>query len=492
VLRGDFAEPLLQLLAMGESEEFPWLDAPPPDAVASACRLLALIGATDGQSRITPLGRELARLPAHPRLGRLLLAGAEHGVLRETSIAAALLSERDPFRAADHARRGPREYGTVRSRSDVVDRVLALENFYAGGASHDPMLEVHPGGGRNVLRSAEQLFRVAEFTRAARADRPDLALMQALVDAFPDRLAKLRAGTQDRALMVGGRGVRIDGSSRVKGEPLFLAIDINDAGGEARARMVSAVERDWLATDVLQTREELFFNPSKGQVEARLRTYWIDLMLDETPVAISDWAAAAELLANQARHQFDRMLPAIDTPAGSLLSRVRWLESVVPDLQLPALTNTDLEQALPEICYGLRSLDELRNADWYSLLQNKIGRERLAEIERLAPAELELSSGNRHAITYESGKPPVLAVRIQEMFGVGETPRVAGGRVPVLLHLLGPNYRPQQITADLASFWQNGYPEVKKELRRRYPKHSWPDDPLTTQATRSGLKRDAK
>jgi ATP-dependent helicase HrpB len=147
---------------------------------------------------------------------------------------------------------------------------------------------------------------------------------------------------------------------------------------------------------------------------------------------------------------------------------------------------------LPEICYGLRSLEELRNVDWLLMLQNKIGHARLADIERLAPPELQLANGNRHAIAYEIGKPPVLAVRIQEMFGVAETPRVAGGRVPVLLHLLGPNYRPQQITADLASFWQNGYPEVKKELRRRYPKHSWPDDPLTTQATRSGLKRDAK
>lgn len=492
VLRGDFAEPLLQLLAMGESENFPWLDAPPPDAVASARKLLVLIGATDDVGQITALGRELARLPAHPRLGRLLLAGAEHGVLRETSIAAALLSERDPFRAADHARRGPREYGTVRTRSDVVDRVFALEAFYAGSASPDAALELHPGGARNVLRSADQLFRVAEFARSARAERPDEALMHSLVEAFPDRLAKLRGGTQDRALMVGGRGVRIDGSSRVRGEPLFLAIDINDAGGEARARMVSAVQRDWLSINLLQTREELFFNPSKGQVEARLRTYWIDLMLDETPVAISDWKAAAELLAKEARHQFDRMLPPIDTAAGSLLARVRWLASVAPDLQLPAMTDADLEQMLPEICYGLRSLAELQQADWHSLLQNKIGRERLPEIERLAPSQLELPNGNRHSMAYDVGKPPVLSVRIQEMFGVGETPRVAGGRVPVLLHLLGPNYRPQQITADLASFWQNGYPEVKKELRRRYPKHSWPDDPLTTPATRSGLKRDAK
>jgi ATP-dependent helicase HrpB len=126
------------------------------------------------------------------------------------------------------------------------------------------------------------------------------------------------------------------------------------------------------------------------------------------------------------------------------------------------------------------------------LLHNNVGHERLREIERLAPAQLELPNGNRHSVVYEAGKAPVLAARIQEFFGMRETPTVGGGRVPVLLHLLGPNYRPQQITADLASFWQNGYQEVKKELRRRYPKHAWPDDPLAAEASRSGLKRDTK
>ena len=126
-----------------------------------------------------------------------------------------------------------------------------------------------------------------------------------------------------------------------------------------------------------------------------------------------------------------------------------------------------------------------------SWLQARVGYDRLVEIDRLAPPEIELPSGNRHAIAYEAGKMPVLAVRIQELFGLRETPRIGGGRVPLLLQLLGPNYRPQQVTADLASFWANTYPEVK-ELRRRYPKHSWPDDPIATQATRSGLKRDAK
>ncbi len=513
VLRGDLAEPLLMLVVLGEAGwsgeggktvkagEFPWLDAPPAEAVQNARRLLQMLGAVDEAGRATPLGRELARLPAHPRLGRLLLAGAERGVLRETAIAAALLSERDPFRAAEHGNRGPRDYGAVRSRSDLADRVAALQAFDAGTPSTDADLELHPGGARQVLRAADQLFDLARFAevveraKVAEAEKSHAAggtaeaLRQALLDAFPDRLAKLRAGTQDRALLVGGRGVRIDRSSRVRGEPLFLAVEVNDASGEARARMASAVERSWLSPDVLRTREELFFNPTRGQVEARLRTYWDDLLIEETPVAISDLAAAAELLAREARAQLDRLLPAVDSTAGRLLARVQWLAGAMPELGLPALDRLALESLLPELCLGLRSLEELRGADWWSLLQRTIGYERVAEIERLAPAEFAAPSGNRHAIVYEAGKAPVLAIRIQELFGLRETPRVGGGRVPVLLHLLGPNYRPQQVTADLASFWQNTYPEVKKELRRRYSKHAWPDDPLAAQASRSGLKR---
>jgi ATP-dependent helicase HrpB len=491
VLRSDLAEPLLRLLTLGEAEGFPWLDAPPADAVDNARRLLRRLGATNEQDRVTPLGRELARLPAHPRLGCLLLAGARHGVLRETSIAAALISERDPFRSAEHGRRGPRDYGTVRSRSDVVDRVIALQSFYAGAPSADPQLELHPGGARNVLRAAEQLFRLVEAPRAARAEDVETALMQTFLDAFPDRLAKWRSGTQDRALMVGGRGVRLDVGSRVRGEPLFLAIDINDAGGEARARMVSAVERSWLRDDMLRTSDELFFNPTRRRVEARARTYWIDLMLDEAPVAIKDMAAAAAILAQHVRQNLAAVLPAPETPAGKFLARIRWLAGAMPDLQLPVLDEGTLEQAMPDICYGLKSIDEVREADWLSLLRARVGYDRMAEVDRLAPPEMELPSGNRHPILYEVGKTPTLAVRIQELFGLRETPKIVGGRVPLLLQLLGPNYRPQQVTADLASFWLNTYPEVKKELRRRYPKHAWPDDPIATQATRSGLKRDS-
>lgn len=487
-VRGDLAGPLLQLLALGEASGFPWLDPPPAHTIERARQVLLHLGAVEpggaadaGRDRITPLGAELVKLPAHPRLARLLLAGAEHGVLREASIAAALLSDRDPFRTP-RSGGGPRDRQVVRTRSDVVDRVVALQAFHAGGRSDDAALDPHPVGARNVLRAAEQLFHLVEAPRAARAADPAAALMLALFEAFPDRLARLRPGTQDRGALVGGRGVRLE-STRVRGEPLFVAIDVDDGGGEAGVRLASAVERPWLdreplAAANLRAAERLVYSPARRQVEARLQTIWIDLVLDEAPVAIRDPAAAAALLAREAMLQMDRIVPGADTPAGSLIARARWLGEALPDLGLPPFDAAALADVVGDLCHGLRSLDELTRADWLAALQARLGYDRAAEIDRLAPTHVELPGGKRLKLAYAPGGPPVLAARIQELFGVRETPRVAGGRVAVLLHVLGPNHRPQQVTADLAGFWQNTYPQVKKELRRRYPKHAWPDDPL--------------
>jgi ATP-dependent helicase HrpB len=276
--------------------------------------------------------------------------------------------------------------------------------------------------------------------------------------------------------------VRLE-SSRLRGEPLFLAIDVDDVGGEAAVRLASAVERGWLdreplAAANLRAAEQVVYSPARRQVEARLRTIWIDLVLDETPVAIRDTAAAATLLAQEAVLQLDRIMPGPDTTAGSLFARARWLAETLPDIGLPPLDAAAVADIVGDLCSGLRSLDELVRADWVAAVQGRLGYDRLAEIDRLAPTHVELANGKRLKLAYAAGGPPILAARIQELFGVRETPRVAGGRVTVLLHLLGPNHRPQQVTADLAGFWQNTYPQVKKELRRRYPKHAWPDDPL--------------
>jgi ATP-dependent helicase HrpB len=483
-VREDLAGPLLQLLALGETDDFPWLDAPPPEAIERASELLRHLGAVrfDGRGRhvITSLGEALVSLPAHPRLARLLVSGAERGVLQEAAIAAALLSERDPFRTP-RAGTGPRDRQTRRTRSDIVDRVRAVEAFATGRPIDDAALDPHPGGAEAVLRAADQLARLVDRAPVPRPTDPDTSLMRALLDAFPDRLARQRPGSLDRGTLVGGRGLRLT-YSHVRGEPLFLAIDVQDAGGEADVRLASAIERSWLdeeplASANLRASEELLWHPSRKQVEARGRTSWLDLVLDETPAPIRDVAAAAVILAHEAASELGRVQPTSDSAAGCFLARVRWLAGAAPDLGLPSLDQAALVELLPDLCHGLRSLEELKAADWLSRLHACIGHHRVAEIDRLAPTHLEIK-GKRHRLAYEPAKPPVLAVKIQDLFGVCETPCVAGGRVRVLLHLLGPNHRPQQVTDDLAGFWQRTYPQVRKDLRGRYPKHPWPEDPL--------------
>jgi ATP-dependent helicase HrpB len=192
------------------------------------------------------------------------------------------------------------------------------------------------------------------------------------------------------------------------------------------------------------------------------------------------------------------VMPATDTAAGSLLARARWLATVgdqesSTDLipPLPPLGDEELLSRLPECCHGLNSFAELRQADWLGLLTTLLGYEVVSAVNRLAPEYLALATGSTHAIDYASGSQPRVSIRIQELFGTAATPRIVAGRVPLLVQLLGPNHRPQQLTTDLASFWATTYPEVKKELKRRYPKHAWPDDPLAAAPIRSGLKRDA-
>lgn len=490
LLRSELSQCLLQLLACGERriEEFPWIDPPPADAISAARGLLQRLGAIDDADRVTRLGQQLIRTPAHPRLGRLLLAGAEHGALTEAALAAALLSERDPFRTSRGPTSGPRDRQIVRSRSDLVDRVHVIQARQSGRRSPDLEWDCPASAVKPITRAADQLARTVDTSAALRSPEPETALERALLAAFPDRLAQLRPGSQDRAVMVGGRGVRLDDSSRLRGVPLFLCVELNDGPGDARVRMASAVEREWLPSALLRTTDELFFHPSRGQVEARRRTYFDDLLIEETPTGIQDHTAAATLLAHHASSKLEPLLPGDDEAAGKFRGRVQWLASRFPDLGITALELDLLRERLPHLCHGLRSLEELRRIDWLSAFQSIVGYEKLTELDRLAPATWEVPSGNRIALHYDERQGPILAVRIQELFGLRETPRIAGGRVPLLLHLLGPNYRVQQVTDDLASFWKNTYPIVKKELLRRYPKHAWPDDPLTATPARSGLK----
>jgi len=271
---------------------------------------------------------------------------------------------------------------------------------------------------------------------------------------------------------------------------LFVCIDVEAGATDSLVRVASAAERSWLPPERLVTRIETEFDEQTERLVARKRIRFDDLVLEEARAHVADEDEAARILAAAARERFEKVLPSFDSEAGRFRMRVRCLHSWMPESGLPAFEAADLQSLLEHLSRDRRSLAELRNGPWLDLLKGQLSYEQLRLIEREAPERLEVPSGSHIRIEYEEGRPPVLAARIQELFGLTETPRVAGGRVKVLLHLLAPNHRPQQVTDDLASFWKNTYPIVRKELRGRYPKHSWPDDPLTAPAIR-GPKRSS-
>jgi len=501
IRRVDLAGAVLQLAALGERDplQFPWLDPPHPAAVAQAQALLRQLGALHGDD-VTPLGRVLARLPVHPRLGRLLVEGHRRDVLPHAALAAALLAERDPFPRAVRDRSSLSRATSPRaaSRCDILDRVECLEAFGEQGRADTPFGPLQRGAARTILQARDQLVRQlksalrdapTEIARPLPGPR-EAGLGRALLAAFPDRVARRREPNSPRAVLVGGRGVRLDAHSAVTQAELFLCLDVDAGQGGAVVRLASTIERSWLPAERVMTGVEAFFDDATGRVAARRRVRYEDLILEETTAPVPGGESLAAALIAAAQRDLAAVLPPADSDAGRFLARVRCLREWMPELELPAFTASELAQLLPQVAPGCRSLAELRGGPWLEVLRGALDARQRQAVEREAPARLTVPSGSQVALTYEEGRPPVLAVRIQEIFGWADTPRLAGGRVRVLLHLLGPNYRPQQVTDDLASFWNNGYPVIRKELRRRYPKHSWPEDPWNaTPEAKGGRKR---
>jgi ATP-dependent helicase HrpB len=210
----------------------------------------------------------------------------------------------------------------------------------------------------------------------------------------------------------------------------------------------------------------------------------LDLCLQETPVSIRNEDECAKVLYQAVLTHWESVFPKEDVSVLQWIERVRCLREWVPELRLPAMGVDELQQVAENLCRGNRSLDQVRSGAWLQWLGSLLSQEQLRAVQQEVPERMEVPSGSSIRIEYQQGKPPVLAVKIQEVFSWKETPRIARGRVPLLLHLLAPNGRPQQVTDDLSSFWSYGYAEVKKELKRRYPKHSWPEDPWSASPTR--------
>jgi len=507
VHRLDLSGPVLQLRTWGETDlaGFPWFEPPSEAALQQAETLLRRLDALDSAGQVTPLGRAMAALPVGPRLGRMLLEGRRLGQPRAIALAAALLSERDPFphQVADAS---GRRTSPAPSDSDVMDRLAALQQFEQSGRLETRLGTLHRSAARFVLHVRDQYLRemgqipeaIAPSSSAIerergtsgtvvdsseRADEGE-AVSRALLAAFPDRLARRTSPGSRFGKLVGGRGVRLASSSAVRDAMLFLAVEVDRGTSEALVWKAAAIRRDWLPTEHLALRTEVEFDHECRRVIARRRVYWEDLLLEETPEALSDNDEAARILAAAAAESLDDVFPWDDSATMDYVNRVRSLALWMPELGLPNLDEQGLGTLLPAMAHGRRSFEELRKAPWLPAIRGLLTPEQGQAVEREAPARIEVPSGSSIKLHYEPGKAPVLAVRIQEIFGLLETPRVARGRVAVLLNLLAPNMRAQQVTDDLASFWKNTYQQVRKDLRRRYPKHAWPEDPYQATAER--------
>jgi len=482
IRRVDLSAPLLTLATFGERDlaAFPWFEAPTKAALERALLFLHAIGALDARG-VTAKGRALARLPAHPRLGSLLLEGHARGVLELASFAAAALAERDPFQRG--APRGGSGLG-----SDVLERALALRDFAEGGRGGP----LNSGAARYAVRVASGLRDDAERVLGK---EPELelgegeAFERAVLAAYSDRLARRREPGSKKGVMIGGRGVELARDSTVHDAELFCCVELDAGRAEALVRQASAVERAWLDPARIRVEASSQLDEASGRVVALRRTCFDDLVLDEVETGQLTDELAARALAEHAARDPARWLPLAEPAVEQLRARLACLAEWCPELAPPVFDVPAIVALVPEFAHGARSLAELKRRDLAEFLHAKLPYEQQRVLAREAPETLPVPSGSLIRLTYEKGRPPVLAARIQELFGLAETPRVARGRIGVLLHLLAPNHRPQQITDDLASFWNGAYHTIKAELRRRYPRHSWPDDPWNATPERRPQRR---
>jgi ATP-dependent helicase HrpB len=526
VKRVDLAGTVLSLHAWGADDprNFGWYQKPPEETLVGAERLLAMLGALSvgatlaspsvgknpgdasvaptGKRTITSLGRRIMSLPTHPRLARLLIDAAEAGIARDGATIAALLAEKDIVLTDNSVppwARGPATVGA----SDLLLRMDLLAELERADFGNARDRGVDRMAVRQVAKARDELLRIArnaiDRRVADRAATEDELLKLPLL-AYPDRVARRRESNPAAAVAVGGMGIKLAAESVVRQGELFLALDArSDARSmtrEALVRIASRVELPWLEElfpQSIRKVREATFDAHRQRVVGRAATYYLDLLIREELTGDVDPAAGAAALFDALRPRIHDLIASQEQLA-SLYKRVDMLEGALPSHLWPAKTPKvgapSPEDLLLQACEGSTSVADVTNrlAD---IARGSLTYEASQLLNEHAPESISVPTGNRirldwSAASVEPFRGPVLAVRLQEVFGWIDTPRVIGGALPVVMHLLGPNYRPVQVTQDLRSFWATTYFQVRKDLKARYPKHAWPEDPLTAQPQAKG------
>ena len=470
ILEADLTSLALELAAWGTKDagDLRWIDHPPAGAFSHARELLVHLGAIDKDLNMTPHGREMAKMPLHPRLAHMVLKGKELGLGKLACEVAALLTERDILKM---------EQGE--GDSDIRLRVEALQGERAnyGVIVDRTALE-------RAKKAAEQLKkRLNILTETEDIDKTGILL----AFAYPDRIAKRRPGGEGRYLLANGRGAFFPRPEPMSSEEYLVAASLDGKDRESRifqAAPVSETELMEHFTDEIVDSEEVTWDSGQQAVAARRQRRLWNLVMSDTPIKTPGEEKVLKALISGIRQAGLRVLPW-DKVSENIRARVNFLHRIGKDL--PALSDerllNTLEEWLSPRLKGMTRLEHLKKLDIKSILLGMLAWEQQQALEKLAPTHVTVPSGSRIPIDYLAGDRPILSVRLQEMFGLEKTPAIADGKVPLILHLLSPAGRPVQVTEDLASFWAKSYLLVKKDLKGRYPKHYWPDNPLQAEPT---------
>ncbi len=484
ILDADLAPLALDLAGAGiaDAAELAWLDTPPPAAFATARTLLATLGALDTQGRLTSHGAAMSRLGVHPRLAHMLLAAQVRDGLALACDLAGILEERDPIRATDARLVDP----------DLALRISALR----GGRRELPIgLSIDDAALSRCRDTAAGLRDRMGLRRADRDGPDDARLLGALVAlAYPDRIARRREGTGARYLLRNGSGafLRDQGSSLAREEWIACAT-LDDAGRDATIQLAAPLDlatiREIAGEQIVKTRRVLA-DDDTGRVRGSVIEAIGAIMIVERKAEDVTDDERVDALRTHLLASWPDSIRWNDS-ATRLRQRMAFLhqhDTRWPDVSDEALLAV-LDSWLTPLLRGARSLDDVARADLGAILLERVEWSARASFDRLAPTHVLVPSGSRIPVDYTDIAAPVLAVRLQELFGSSSTPSVLDGRVPLVIHLLSPAHRPVQVTRDLAGFWRSSYADVRKDLRGRYPRHAWPEDPTTATPTHRAKPR---
>ena len=474
ILQADLTSLVLELALWGNDDihTLMWLDSPSSTAITHAKTLLKQLGALDKKGTITSHGESMSRFGLHPRLSHMMLKAKALNLSYEASLLATLLTEKDIYTPT---------YNSV----DIRERVQTLHNVAHNTHTHTPFVN---------LKQCHYLLKNAKRIEAKQSTTLNTELLGVLLAfAYPERIAKRRHTNTATYLLSSGKGAKLQAADTLSQERFLVVADLDAKATHAsiyKAIAITQVQMETYLTEQIREEEELDWNEEEQRVEVRLVTRLGSLLLKEKPIKTTDNQEVTDLLLEELEELGLEVLNW-SKEALALRSRVSFLN--YHDVDFPDFSEKylleNMDEWLAPYVQGMNSIRGLKGLDLHNILLGQLSYEQTQTLDTLAPPKQKVASGSNIAIDYSNPSQPILAVRLQEMFGTKETPTVLGGKVKLMLHLLSPASRPMQVTQDLKSFWENTYTEVKKELRGKYKKHYWPDDPLEAVATSKTKKK---